>query len=227
MLVSSGSSLHSVATECGCKRGDQNVQARAADQHHHPPQEGDHNCGSVSQPRNFSFFFFPLGEFELSHCILSVGQASKNWVVISARFKKINKRAIYSQCFCLSLTYQKCFVRTVLKKWWSIGSILINIRLWTETVFWEACGTTYLVDWKFHVHTYSLWEMRFLTRGELWTLAVPLPSLVHLHAFLTKILRFSLKIDFYILKGNLLQSENTPQTGMLRCLHAAATDGLQ
>lgn len=44
--------------ERGCKRGDQNVQARAADQHHHPPQEGDCNCESVSQSRNFSFFFF-------------------------------------------------------------------------------------------------------------------------------------------------------------------------
>lgn len=44
--------------ECGCKRGDQNVQARAAAQHHHPPQEGDRNCGSVSQSRNFSLVFF-------------------------------------------------------------------------------------------------------------------------------------------------------------------------
>lgn len=43
--------------------------------------------------------------------------------------------------------------------------------------------------------------MRSLPRAELWILTVPLPSPVLLCEFLTKILKFSLKINFHILKG--------------------------
>lgn len=119
----------------------------------------------------------------------------KERVVISARFKKINKRACCSEYFCLSLAYQKSFVKAVWKEWWNDGNILIDIRLWTETVFWEARAVTCLavVSWTFLSQTCSQWEIRSLARGELWILAVPLPSLVNLLAFLTKILRFSLK----------------------------------
>lgn len=53
------------------------------------------------------FLFFSLGEFELSYCFLSVEQASKR-VVISARFKNINKRVINSRCFCDSDSASAC-----------------------------------------------------------------------------------------------------------------------
>lgn len=76
----------------------QNMQARAGEQQHHPiQQEGDCSCGSVLQSEKYSLFFFFLGEFYLSHCVFSVGQASKKRAVISMRFKKISNIHIHCE----------------------------------------------------------------------------------------------------------------------------------
>lgn len=94
------------------KKVHQDVQARAGEQQHPIQQEGDCSWGRCSSLENIPSFFFYLGEFYLSHCVFSVGQASKKRAVISVRFKKIN--TIHIHCWEMrSLPRAELWILTV------------------------------------------------------------------------------------------------------------------